>query len=70
MEATQSHTSSTSVMYMINACRFYLQVIFFSEILDVPGIRLIQGVITGDKSNISQSKRIWPFQQKPDDTTW
>ena len=70
MDDIHKYTSSITTLKLLNACRFYLQITFLSDIANLAGDKIIQGTTTGQKQDLPTSKLRWPTQRKPNKTTW
>ena len=70
MDDTHKYTSSTTTLKLLNACRFYLQITFLSDITNLAGDKIIQGTTTGQKQDLPTSKLRWSIQRKSNKTTW
>lgn len=51
-----------------NAVRLYLRVIMISDLADIPGQIIPEGILTGEWRANSDLK--WPYQPKPPDKFW
>jgi hypothetical protein len=54
----------------INRCRIYLQVSFFSDIVNIQGETIEEGTINGERSNVRHSSWHWSVQQRSPSTMW
>ena len=70
MDDIHKYTSSITTLKLLNACRFYLQITFLSDITNLAGDKILQGATTGQKQDLPTSKLRWPIQRKPNKTTW
>ena len=70
MDDTHKYTSSTTTLKLLNACRFYLQITFHSDITNLAGETIIQGATTGQRQDLPTSKIRCPTQRKPNKITW
>ena len=70
MDDILSYISSTKIRRQINACRLFLQITFISELTNINGTHLVNGILKGDKSKMSPTTQNWPKQGCPNSRTW
>jgi hypothetical protein len=78
MEMAMAYTTNKHKLIAINNCRLYLQVHTLAEITTTDGREIIKSAYTGTTDlynkpsfhKITQSKIIWPIQQRPPPTAW
>ena len=70
MDDILSFISSTKIWRQLNACRLFLQLTLLSEITDIDGTHLLQGILNGDNSKMPPTTIHWPEQGSPSSSTW
>ena len=70
MDDILSYISSNNIRKQLNACILFLQITFLSEIADIDGTHLIQGILHDNNRKIPITTLHWPKQGFLDSSTW
>jgi hypothetical protein len=67
---TLDESLSAAQLGSVNRCRVYLQVIWWSDIIDGNGVAISENAIKGKREPCLNNKWKWPNQEKPTSQDW
>ena len=70
MDLVLQHTDHPTTLKIFNTCRMYLQVILLSDIVTANRCNILPGIVQGQAPATSKPTTMFPYQPKPNVTSW